>query len=152
MEVIKEDGKGLEERISMIVSAAGVVVIDDFRTTTPRTMQTAEGYDVRQTQGINLSAPHSTSGVWERHVNRTDDPETASESLAIPMSPGDTQAVIRPFQHLSHTFARQAADFRVQIKQRIRENRIDVEDEGARGQEVSVLSMLASSTNDFKTM
>jgi hypothetical protein len=122
----KEDiSRGNEDPVPRIIArAAGVVIVDEFRVTTPRAMLTAEGYDIKQTEEVNLSAPHSTV------INRGPAIQLAEGENGICQD--HTKSLIRPFEHLSRSFALQAADFREQITQRMQRNHIDNVDEEVR--------------------
>lgn len=122
MDLKGDISRGNEGPVPRIIArAAGVVIVDEFRVTTPRAMLTAEGYDIKQTEEVNLSAPHSTV------INRGGATQLAEGDNGI--SQDHTKSLIRPFEHLSRSFALQAADFREQITQRMQRNHIDIIDE-----------------------
>lgn len=130
MEVLKQERETEEGLSPMITAAAGIIIADDYRLTTPRAMLTAEGYDIRQTQGVNISAPHSTAiSGGTSGTTQLECTDTQSKGGELDVSQDHTPPLIQPLEHLSRTFAQQAADFREQVKARMQSNRIDVESE-----------------------
>lgn len=98
MEAIKGDERfAVVVAQPMITMSAGVVVVDEYRITTPRAMTTAEGYDVPLGQGINMSAPRSVA----TGTGGQDDTKKKQDHV------NDTASRV-----LSRTFAIQADEYR----------------------------------------